>query len=165
MDRLDPSGDPRTDRVGPAGQIVRVVRVQTLHPRPGAPNAAPILGFGNDLSPLLRVLSMRRLKLFSELLVRFRPLRKPLDPTRALQPGDGLHRIGAGEPVQSWERPALTVQRMIANDEGVTTGAASHNAEFSERLTAELCGDLCQVCPPELGVASGACARRIAGNR
>src|SRR5687767_4923953 len=145
MDRLDPSGDPRPNRVGSAGQIVRVVCVQTLHPGPSAPNAPPILGSGNHMSPLLRVLSMRRLKLFPELLLRIRPIRKPLDPPRALQPGDGLYRIGAGEPVQSWERPALTVQRVVANNEGVATRAASDHAEFCERLATELCGDLCQV--------------------
>ena len=169
VDRFHPLGDPGTDDVVAPGEMVRVVRVQTLDPATRAADASPGARRGKHPRALLGGLGVCSLDRRPEVGVVCEPFVQPADRTVGFEARDRLHRVGAGEPERGREGFPADVERVVADHQGMPDRAPHDHLEPGGGLTPELV-------PHDLDVgravlarhrdpATCACARWRAGNR
>ncbi|GBC87824.1 hypothetical protein HRbin12_01842 [bacterium HR12] len=167
VDRLHALGDPGTDGVGAARQVVGVVGVQALDADTGPSNAAEVPRRRSAPRALERVRLVGGGERAGEALVPLGAGVQLRDGAPGLQARDGPDRFGTREPEERGERSALGVQRSVPDHEGVPRRAARHHGERGGRLPPELLADGLEIAPSELShgeEATCACARRRGGD-
>ena len=115
-------GDPEADRVGAAGQVVGVVRVQALHAARGAADPAVALGPREQAAAFARVGLVRALEHRAEVGVGLGVGVQPPDPAVGLQGRDGLDVVRAGQPVEGREGVPVRVAREVPDDQRMARG-------------------------------------------
>src|SRR5439155_2197150 len=157
--RLDLLGDPLAHDIGATPEAVRVMGVQTLDPAARAADATPGPRLGQVAGPIFSRLLVRCVDRRPERLVVVRAFVEPRDPAVGFQPGDGLDRVGTGEPVRGGERRALGIEGRVPDHERMSAGAAGCDRERDGGLAAELLGDGCEICRTQFAVLDAGAAR------
>ncbi len=153
VDRLHPLRDPRADDVVPARQVVRVVRVQTLHAGPGAADAAERPRRRMPACAFARVSLVGAGDRVGEVRLVLRSPVQSTDPPLGLERGHGADRIGTRQPEQRRERSAVRVEGGVARHERMSDPASSDHGERDDGVAAQLLGDDEAVAPAEFAHA------------
>ena len=130
--------DPAPNRIGPPGHEVGVVGVQALHASGSPADPTPGLRPSLQPAPLLRVLIVGPAEGGSGVRVLLGPLVEPFDPAVGFEPGNGPHRLGAGQPVERGEGVPAGVDRPVPDHQGMSACAASQHHEGNRWLPPEL---------------------------
>jgi len=128
---------PCTDRIAPAYQVVRVVRVETLDAIRGSAADAAAVVEAVQRVPARDIVTVRLRVRGRELLVLQQALAQPPEVTGRLQPADGLGGTDTREPEERRKRLPVD-DRMRLDDGGQTTRTTNGYADLSPQRTADL---------------------------
>jgi hypothetical protein len=127
--------DELADRVGRAREIVREVRVKTLHPDAGATDAAA--GLNEFCAQRRGVATTRVLLVRTGQFIGIDELLEAVHATVALEAAHRRVELGVDEPVQGGHRRAVAQVRLVLNDDGRVVESAYHDRETTSGGTTE----------------------------